>query len=120
MIFGGGRIGLPLARRLEAVGPLQRDGAWSATSTAPGTIAEQLRRATVLHEEGLGKDALLAHGVDRAGAFVASAGDDRANLLAALNAKQLGAGLAWPSSPARSTRRSSTPCTSTPASRRAW
>jgi trk system potassium uptake protein TrkA len=36
---------------------------------------------------------MLAHGVDRTGAFVACAGDDRTNLLAALHARQLGAGL---------------------------
>jgi trk system potassium uptake protein TrkA len=36
---------------------------------------------------------LLSQGVDRAGAFVACAGDDRANLLAALHAKKLGAGI---------------------------
>ncbi|MBW3608586.1 MAG: Trk system potassium transporter TrkA [Actinobacteria bacterium] len=92
IIFGGGRIGLPLARRLEAarsfnVTIMERDAerAWQ--------IAEQLAGTTVLHEEGVGKDALLAHGVDRAGAFVACAGDDRSNLLAALHAHQLGAGL---------------------------
>jgi trk system potassium uptake protein TrkA len=56
-------------------------------------IAEQLSGTTVLHEEGVSKDALLAHGVDRTGAFVACAGDDRANLLAALHARQLGAAL---------------------------
>jgi trk system potassium uptake protein TrkA len=56
-------------------------------------VAEGLEGVTVLHEEGVGKDALLAHGVDRAGAFVACAGDDRANLLAALHAKQVGAEL---------------------------
>jgi trk system potassium uptake protein len=92
IIFGGGRIGLPLARRLEAEGGfgvtiMERDGERARH------IAEQLRGTTVLHEEGVGKDALLAHGVDRAGAFVACAGDDRANLLAALHAQQLGADL---------------------------
>ena len=92
IVFGGGRIGLPLARRLEAAGSfnvtiMERDAerAWQ--------IAEQLGGTTVLHEEGVGKEALLAHGVDRAGAFVACAGDDRSNLLAALHARQLGAGL---------------------------
>jgi trk system potassium uptake protein len=58
------------------------------------TAAERLRHTTVLQEEGVSKEALLAHGVDRAGAFVAAAGDDRSNLLAALNAKQAGAELA--------------------------
>lgn len=92
VIFGGGRIGLPLARRLEAhrglrVTLMERD------AERARYVAERLRASTVLHEEGVGKDALLAHGVNRAGAFVACAGDDRANLLAALSAKQLGAGL---------------------------
>ncbi len=92
VIFGGGRIGLPLARRLEAEGRFSITVMESQLERAR-EVAEVLRRATVLHEEGIGKDALLAHGVDQAGAFVAAAGDDRANLLAALNAKQLGAGL---------------------------
>lgn len=92
MIFGGGRIGLPLAHHLEAVDRfkvtvMERD------PERARHIAEQLTASTVLHEEGVGKDALLAHGVDQAGAFIASAGDDRANLLAALNAKRLGANL---------------------------
>jgi trk system potassium uptake protein len=92
IIFGGGRIGLPLARRLGAehrlrVTVMERD------PDRARVVAERLGRVTVLHEEGVDKDALVAHGADRAGAFVACAGDDRANLLAALNAKQLGAGL---------------------------
>ena len=92
VIFGGGRVGLPLARRLEdargfRVTVMERDG------DRARHIAERLTGTTVLHEEGVSKDALLAHGVDRAGAFVACAGDDRANLLAALHARQLGAEL---------------------------
>ena len=92
VIFGGGRIGLPLARLLEAhdrfdVTVMERD------PERARFVAERLRRATVLHEEGVSKEVLLAHGVDRTGAFVAAAGDDRSNLLAALHAKQLGASL---------------------------
>jgi trk system potassium uptake protein TrkA len=92
IIFGGGRVGLPLARRLAKAGGIrvtvmERDGERARE------IAEQLTGVTVLHEEGVGKDALLAHGVDRAGAFVACAGDDRSNLLAALHARQLGTAL---------------------------
>jgi trk system potassium uptake protein TrkA len=56
-------------------------------------LAERLSHGLVLHEDDLSKEALLSHGVDRTGAFVACAGDDRTNLLAALHAKQLGAGL---------------------------
>lgn len=92
IVFGGGRIGLPLARRLGAarhfrVTVMERD------AERARHIAELLPGSTVLHEEGVSKDALLAHGVDRVGAFVACAGDDRANLLAALHAQQVGAEL---------------------------
>lgn len=92
LIFGGGRVGFPLARRLEAYGDLgvtvlERD------ESRARYIAERLPRSTVLHEEGVGKEELLRHSVDRVGAFVACAGDDRSNLLAALHAQQLGARL---------------------------
>lgn len=92
VVFGGGRIGLPLTRRLAAaqrfdVTVMERDGERARY------VAERVPGVTVLHEEGVSKDALLAHGVDRAGAFVACAGDDRANMVAALHAKQLGADL---------------------------
>ena len=56
-------------------------------------VAEKLHTTTVLHEEGLSREALIQSRVDEADAFVACAGDDRANLLAAINAKKLGADL---------------------------
>jgi trk system potassium uptake protein TrkA len=92
VVFGAGRVGLPLARRLESedrfnITLMERD------AERARFVAEQLPRTTVLLEEGIAKDVLLAQGVDRAGVFAACAGDDRANLLAALHAKQLGAGL---------------------------
>jgi trk system potassium uptake protein TrkA len=92
VVFGGGRIGLHLACRLHesdevAVTVMERD------RERARYIAERLPGTTVLHEEGIGREVLLAQGVDRAGAFVACAGDDRANLLAALHAKKLGAGI---------------------------
>jgi trk system potassium uptake protein TrkA len=92
VVFGGGLIGLPLARRLKEsdevrVTVMERD------RERARYIAERLPGTTVLHEEGVGREVLLAQGVDRAGAFVACAGDDRANLLAALHAKKLGAGI---------------------------
>lgn len=92
LVFGGGRVGLPLARRLEITGDIQVT-LMERDAERARYVAERLTRTTVLHEEGVGKDALLAHGADRAGAFVACAGDDRANLLAALHAKQIGAEL---------------------------
>ncbi len=92
IIFGGGRVGLPLARRLERASGFHVTVMESDADRAR-YAAERLKHTTVLHEEGLSKDALLSHGVDRAGAFVACAGDDRSNLLAALHAQQLGARL---------------------------
>jgi trk system potassium uptake protein TrkA len=92
VVFGAGRVGLPLATRLEA------EERFGITVIEPDAdlarqAAEQLPRTTVLHEEGVAKQALLAHGVDRAGAFAACAADDRTNLLVTLHAKQLGAGV---------------------------
>lgn len=91
VIFGAGRVGLPLAKRLERSGV--RVTMLEANADRARYAAERLPRVTVLHEEGVSKEAMLAHGVDRIGAFAACAGDDRSNLLAALHARQLGAGL---------------------------
>ncbi len=89
MIFGGGRIGLRLAQALEQVGirvkVIERDEARARY------LASQLRKGLVLHEDGTSQDLLLQEGVDRMDAFVAVTGDDRANLLAAMYARQLGA-----------------------------
>jgi trk system potassium uptake protein TrkA len=91
VIFGGGKIGLRLARLLEPtrvrVTMLERDGARARY------LAERLPRVTVLHDEGVSREAQEAAHVGEADAFVACAGDDRANLLSALNAKRLGADL---------------------------
>jgi trk system potassium uptake protein TrkA len=91
IVFGGGRIGASLARIFEPtsiqVTVLERDAGRARL------VAEQLGGTLVLHEEGLSREALLQCRVDEADAFIASAGDDRANLLAALNAKRLGADL---------------------------
>jgi len=92
VIFGADRTGIALARRLLSsrlrVVLMERDGDRARAA------AEALPGATVLHEEGVGRDDLIAAGVDRAGAFAACSGDDRANLLAAMYAKQIGVGLA--------------------------
>ncbi len=89
VLFGGGGIGLRLAELLQSthvrVTLLERDGARARH------LAERLPRVTVLHDEGVSRESLESAGVDGADAFVSCAGDDRANLLAALNAKRLGA-----------------------------
>ncbi len=88
-IYGGGRIGLRLALSLERAGMsvrvIERDEGRARY------VASQLRKGFVLHDEGISRDFLLQEGVDRTDAFVAVTGDDRANLLAAMYARQLGA-----------------------------
>lgn len=88
VIFGGGRVGLNLARRLDetdfAVKLFERD------ARRARFCAEQLPNTVVLHEGVLSKEVLLGHGVNLTNAFVACAGDDRSNLLASLHAKHLG------------------------------
>ncbi len=88
-IYGGGRIGLRLALALEKAGMsvkvIERD------ETRARHVASQLRKGFVLHDEGISRDFLLQERVDQTDAFVAVTGDDRANLLAAMYARQLGA-----------------------------
>jgi trk system potassium uptake protein TrkA len=88
-VYGGGRIGLQLALALEEVGMsvrvIERDEARARY------VASQLRKGFVLHDEGISRDFLLQERVDKTDAFVAVTGDDRANLLAAMYASQLGA-----------------------------
>ncbi|MGB3681992.1 MAG: Trk system potassium transporter TrkA [Rubrobacteraceae bacterium] len=88
MIFGGGRIGLRLAMILEREGVsvkiVEKD------EERAQYVASRLRKALVLHDEGMSRDFLLQERVDRTGAFIAATGDDRANLLAVMYAKQLG------------------------------
>jgi trk system potassium uptake protein len=88
-IYGGGRIGLRLAQALEEVGMavkiIERDEARARY------VASQLRKGLVLHADSLSRDFLLQERVDKTDAFVAVTGDDRANLLAAMYARQLGA-----------------------------
>ncbi len=89
MIFGGGKIGLRLALILEEEGIsvklVEKD------EERAQYVASRLRKGLVLHDEGISRDFLLQERVDRTGAFIAATGDDRANLLAVMYAKQLGA-----------------------------
>jgi trk system potassium uptake protein TrkA len=88
MILGAGRIGLLLALALEEIGisvkVIEKDPARARHA------ASKLRKALVLHDEGVSREFLLQERVDKTDAFVAVTGDDRTNLLAAMNARRLG------------------------------
>ena len=89
MIFGGGKIGLRLALIMEEEGItvklVEKD------EERAQYVASRLKKGLVLHDEGISRDFLLQERVDRSGAFIAATGDDRANLLAVMYARQLGA-----------------------------
>ncbi len=91
VIFGGGKIGLQLGRHLEEAKIrttiLERD------RDRARLVAEKLPKAIVIHDEGVSRDVQVTAGVGEADVFVACAGDDRANLLAAMNGKRIGADL---------------------------
>src|SRR5215203_5414239 len=96
---GAGKRGDHLRRRTNrvAAGPLAGNGRHvgeghrERDEARARYVASQLRKGFVLHDEGISRDFLLQEGVDRTDAFVAVTGDDRANLLAAMYARQLGA-----------------------------
>lgn len=89
MVLGCGDIGLQIALELEARGlrPKVLEKDYERAMKA----ASLLSHCLVLHDEGLSESFLLAEGVDEVGLFVAATGDDRLNMLAALQAKRLGA-----------------------------
>lgn len=91
LIFGGGKIGIRLADILSGtnvqVTILEADGERARF------LAEELPDALVLHDEGVSSASQQSAGVGEADAFVACAGDDRINLLAALEAKRQGVDL---------------------------
>jgi trk system potassium uptake protein TrkA len=89
MIFGGGKIGLRLALILEDEGISVK--VVEKNEERAQYVASRLRKSLVLHDEGISREFLLQERVDRTDAFIAATGDDRANLLAVMYAKQLGA-----------------------------
>jgi len=88
VILGAGRIGLLLALALEDIGisvkVIEKDPARARHA------ASKLKKALVLQDEGVSREFLLQERVDKTDAFVAVTGDDRTNLLAAMNARRLG------------------------------
>lgn len=89
MLLGCGDMGLRVAQALEARG--MRLTVFEKDYDRSLRAATELRKALVLHDEGLNEEVLLAEGIKDVGLFVAATGDDRLNILASLQAKRLGA-----------------------------
>ena len=89
IVLGGTSIGLQLAKRLRRRGInvklVERD------AQRAERIAAMLDDVLVLHDDGMSQDFMRQEGVEDVHAFIACSDDDAANLLAALNAKKLGA-----------------------------
>ena len=89
ILLGCGDLGLPIAQALEARGV--RLTVFEKDYERSVAAASVLDKALVLHDEGLAEGALLAEGVRDIDLFIAATGDDPLNILAALQAKRLGA-----------------------------
>ncbi len=87
-IAGGGNIGKRLAEMLEPryrVKLIERDGARCRA------LAETLERTMVLHGDAVDESLCIEENIERANVFCAVTNDDETNILAAMQAKRLGA-----------------------------
>ena len=93
IIIGGGNVGLAVARALEARAERVRAKVIERNRAAAERTADMLERTIVLHGDGLSMELLAEAGVERADAVLSVTDDDKVNLLAAVRAKQAGAGM---------------------------
>lgn len=89
ILLGCGVIGLGIAEELERRG--LRLKVFEKDKAKAEQAACTLARSLVLHDSGLSENVLLNEGIREVDMFVAATGDDRLNMLAALQAKRLGA-----------------------------
>ncbi len=91
VIFGGGNVGLFLARQIEAEHPGASVKIIEINKERAELVAKSLHRAVVLHGDALDPEILQEAGVGTAETVVAVTNDDENNILAALLAKRFGA-----------------------------
>lgn len=91
MVYGGGRVGLLVARGLEARGV--RVKLIEPDEDHARELAEELRTTRVFHGNGNDEELLREENVAGMDAFVAASGDEEDNILSSLLAKSLGAKL---------------------------
>ena len=91
VIMGGGNIGLNLAQRLEAQNSSLRIKLIEVDNDQAKYAAQHLSRTVVLQGDALEAELMAEAGVDKTETLVAASNDDELNILAALQAKRLGA-----------------------------
>jgi len=92
LIFGGGNIGLFLAKQVESDYPWINTKMIEATPERAETIAAELKKTVVLHGDVLESEILEEANVGSADTVVAVTNDDETNILASLLAKRYGCG----------------------------
>ena len=93
VIIGGGNVGLAVARALETSTDRVRVKVIEKNRARAEIAADALERTIVLHGDGLNAALLEEANVSSADAVLAITDDDKTNMLAAVRAKSLGAGL---------------------------
>ncbi|WP_438987177.1 Trk system potassium transporter TrkA [Marivivens donghaensis] len=93
VIIGGGNVGLAVARALETSTDRVRVKVIEKNRTRAEIAADALERTIVLHGDGLNAALLEEANVSSADAVLAITDDDKTNMLAAVRAKSLGAGM---------------------------
>jgi trk system potassium uptake protein len=90
IIVGAGNIGLFLAQQLEAEQPSVKLKLIESNKARAELVADQVRRAVVLHGNALDGDILAEANVQSAEAIIALTNDDKVNILVSLLAKRAG------------------------------
>ena len=93
VIIGGGNFGLAVARALESSTDRVRVKVIEKNRARAEIAADSLERTIVLHGDGLNAALLEEANVSSADAVLAITDDDKTNMLAAVRAKSLGAGM---------------------------
>lgn len=94
VIIGGGNVGLEVAQRLETGRERIRARVIEQDVARAELAADQLERTIVLHGDGADPQLLDEARIAQTDAVLCVTDDDRANMLAAVRAKQMGAKMA--------------------------
>ena len=94
VIIGAGSVGLPVAQALEARPDRIRTRLIERNRARAEIAADTLERTIVLNGDGLSAELMEEAGVATTDAVLALTDDDKTNILAAVRARQAGAGMA--------------------------